>query len=120
MIDINRNLLALTTCERGSAFPHHFNLAIRDQAVSKKCEPIIPNSTGLIQAERLRQQNRHLNQDLHVKTDRIQLLEQEKDALIREVYQLQQHMGVLAGVRRTGSPVCSSSSGGLGDADVVY
>lgn len=107
--------MALTTWEMGlSSFPHHFNLAIREQVNNNKCESASPSNAALLQAERLRQQNRHLSQDLHLKNDRIKQLEQEKEALIR-AYQ-RQHVSV----RHSGSPVCSSSSGGLGDADVVY
>lgn len=110
------------TWERGG-FPLHINLAIRSSKHT--------SSGGFPQpVDRLKQQNRHLTNEVNIKSDKIALLEREKQALIQELFELQQRINNVGGgngIARNGlisvsqsSPVCSSSSGGLGDADVVY
>lgn len=54
------------------------------------------------------------------------MLEREKQTLLTELYELKQRSGLARhtnsylNVLSQSSPGCSSSSGGLGDADVVY
>ncbi|XP_055837849.1 suppressor APC domain-containing protein 2 [Episyrphus balteatus] len=113
VLEINRHLSTLAeTWERGG-FPTHINLAIRPT-----------NHQGLLQpVDRLRQQNRNLTNEVNQKTDRIAMLEREKQTLIRELLELQKRNpnrgGGLISVVSQGSQNCMSSSG-LVDADVVY
>ncbi|XP_037953867.1 uncharacterized protein LOC119684009 isoform X2 [Teleopsis dalmanni] len=127
VLEVNRNLSALADTWERSSFPIHFNLAIRKPPKNTAQHINNAGTVGLLQpVDRLRQQNRHLTNEVSIKTDRITLLEREKQGLLRELFELQQRTGSVA--RNNGfisalsqsSPVCSSSSGGLGDADVVY
>lgn len=83
------------------------------------------NATTTV-SDRLRQQNRLLTNEGHLKSERITMLEREKQTLLAELYELKQRSGLTRhtnnylNVLSQSSPGCSSSSGGLVDADVVY
>ncbi|XP_061401836.1 suppressor APC domain-containing protein 2 [Musca vetustissima] len=127
VLEVNRSLSVLAdTWDRGGGFPFHFNLAFRTP-------PKIPSnrtSTSLSNtiADRLRQQNRLLANEGHLKSERIVMLEREKQTLLAELFELKQRSGArhtnsYLNVLSQSSPGCSTSSGGgggLGDADVVY
>uniref|UniRef100_A0A1A9V6A8 Suppressor APC domain-containing protein n=1 Tax=Glossina austeni TaxID=7395 RepID=A0A1A9V6A8_GLOAU len=125
VIEVNRSLSTLPdTWERGG-FPLHFNLAIRSP--TKSLNQRLNNGLAVNSVnDRLRQQNRLLTSEVHLKSEHIAMLEREKQTLLAELFDLKQRSGL---TRHTNSylnalsqssPGCSSSSGGLGDADVVY
>lgn len=129
VLEVNRSLSVLAdTWDRGGGFPFHFNLAFRTP-------PKIPSSNRTAAAlsntiaDRLRQQNRLLANEGHLKSERIVMLEREKQTLLAELFELKQRSGLARhtnsylNVLSQSSPGCSTSSGGgggLGDADVVY
>lgn len=81
VLEVNRHLAALiSTWERGG-LPLHMNLAFLST----------PSSAQLQQdmLSRLKQQNHRLTEEVSKKSQRIALLEQEKDSLVRELYNRQ-------------------------------
>ncbi|XP_054738499.1 suppressor APC domain-containing protein 2 [Anastrepha obliqua] len=123
--EVNRNLAALADCWERGGFPLHFNLAIRTPGKALSQRNVSGNNSGgLLQpVDRLRQQNHNLTNEVNLKSDRIALLEREKQSLMRELYELRQRVGIVGrspgfvNVLGQSSP---SSSGGLGEADVVF
>ncbi|XP_013102401.2 suppressor APC domain-containing protein 2 isoform X2 [Stomoxys calcitrans] len=125
VLEVNRSLSVLAdTWERGS-FPFHFNLAFRTppKVSSNRAATSLSNSI----TDRLRQQNRLLANEGHLKSERIVMLEREKQTLLAELFEMKQRSGLARhtnsylNVLSQSSPGCSTSSGGgLGDADVVY
>ncbi|KAI9583710.1 hypothetical protein GQX74_005458 [Glossina fuscipes] len=125
VIEVNRSLSTLPDTWEREGFPLHINLAIRspNKSLNQRLNNGLPlNSVN----DRLRQQNRLLTSEVHLKSERIAMLEREKQTLLAELFDLKQRSGL---TRHTNSylnalsqssPGCSSSSGGLGDADVVY
>ncbi|KAI8127289.1 hypothetical protein FF38_11511 [Lucilia cuprina] len=124
VLEVNRSLSALAECWERGGFPFHFNLAIRTP--SKASTNRINTNASTTISDRLRQQNRLLANEGHLKSERIAMLEREKQTLLAELYELKQRSGLARhtnsylNVLSQSSPGCSSSSGGLGDADVVY
>lgn len=126
VLEVNRSLSVLAdTWERGGGFPFHFNLAFRTppKVPSNRVTASLSNSIS----DRLRQQNRLLANEGHLKSERIVMLEREKQTLLAELFELKQRSGLARhtnsylNVLSQSSPGCSTSSGGgLGDADVVY
>lgn len=124
VLEVNRSLSALSECWERGGFPFHFNLAIR---TPNKPSINRTNATGTTTvSDRLRQQNRLLASEGHLKSERIAMLEREKQTLIAELFEIKQRSGLARhtnsylNVLSQSSPGCSTSSGGLGDADVVY
>ncbi|XP_070149628.1 suppressor APC domain-containing protein 2 isoform X2 [Polyergus mexicanus] len=81
VLEVNQHLAALiNTWERGG-LPLHMNLAFLST----------PSSAQLQQdmLSRLKQQNHRLTEEVSKKSQRIALLEQEKDSLVRELYNRQ-------------------------------
>ncbi|XP_075168647.1 suppressor APC domain-containing protein 2 [Haematobia irritans] len=125
VLEVNRSLSVLAdTWERGG-FPFHFNLAFRapPKVSSNRTATSLSNSI----TDRLRQQNRLLANEGHLKSERIVMLEREKQTLLAELFEMKQRSGLARhtnsylNVFSQSSPGCSTSSGGgLGDADVVY
>ncbi|XP_017481472.1 PREDICTED: suppressor APC domain-containing protein 2 [Rhagoletis zephyria] len=122
--EVNRNLATLADCWERGGFPLHFNLAIRSPGKALNQRNVSGNSGGLLQpVDRLRQQNHNLTNEVNLKTDRIALLEREKQSLMRELYELRQRVGIVgrsSGFVTVLGQSSPSSSGGLGEADVVF
>lgn len=120
--EVNRNLTALVDCWERGGFPLHFNLAIRPPGKTSSQRNL--NSGGLFQpVDRLRQQNHSLTNEVNLKSDRIAFLEREKQSLMRELYELRQRVGLVgrgSGFVTVLGQSSPSSSGGLGEADVVF
>ncbi|XP_011202226.2 suppressor APC domain-containing protein 2 [Bactrocera dorsalis] len=120
--EVNRNLTALADCWERGGFPLHFNLAIRPPGKTPSQRNV--NSGGLFQpVDRLRQQNHSLTNEVNLKSDRIALLEREKQSLMRELYELRQRVGLVgrgSGFVTVLGQSSPSSSGGLGEVDVVF
>ena len=88
ILTVNQHLAALMDNSRG--FPVHMNLALR---------PILTNPQGRVQfdnrpealtnvtVQRLKEQNRLLTEEVSMKSEKITILEREKSALIRELFQ---------------------------------
>ncbi|XP_011148344.1 suppressor APC domain-containing protein 2 isoform X1 [Harpegnathos saltator] len=81
VLEVNRHLAALISSWERGGLPLHMNLAFLS----------IPTSTQLQQdmLSRLKQQNHRLTEEVSKKSQRIALLEQEKDSLVRELYNRQ-------------------------------
>ncbi|XP_014786019.1 putative uncharacterized protein DDB_G0282499 [Octopus bimaculoides] len=76
--EVNQQLRALIeSSEKG--FPLHMNLAVSNIGQT------IPSDEGRMKM--LKEQNRQLTQEISTKCDKITLLEQEKSALIRELFE---------------------------------
>ncbi|XP_065367802.1 suppressor APC domain-containing protein 2 [Calliphora vicina] len=124
VLEVNRSLSALAECWERGGFPFHFNLAIRTPTKPSINRTNVNATTTM--SDRLRQQNRLLASEGHLKSERIAMLEREKQTLLAELFELKQRSGLARhtnsylNVLSQSSPGCSSSSGGLGDADVVY
>uniref|UniRef100_W8BLA1 Suppressor APC domain-containing protein 2 n=1 Tax=Ceratitis capitata TaxID=7213 RepID=W8BLA1_CERCA len=123
--EVNRNLTALADCWERGGFPLHFNLAIRTSGkVLSQRNGNSSSSGALFQpVDRLRQQNHNLSNEVNLKSDRIALLEREKQSLMRELYELRQTVGIVgrsSGFVTVLGQSSPSSSGGLGEADVVF
>lgn len=108
----------MAECWERGGFPFHFNLAIRTPSKAT-LNRTTANSSSTI-SDRLRQQNRLLANEGHLKSERIAMLEREKQTLLTELYELKQRSGLARhtnsylNVLSQSSPGCSSSSGGLG------
>lgn len=77
VIEVNRQLEALTdTWERGG-FPTHMNLALRHPGINETYSQDIVNQ--------LKRQNRQLTEEVSLKSERIGALEREKANLLREI-----------------------------------
>ncbi|XP_067631399.1 suppressor APC domain-containing protein 2 [Eurosta solidaginis] len=124
--EVNRNLATLADCWERGGFPLHFNLAIRTpgKALSQRNNSSNNSGGGLLQpVDRLRQQNHNLTNEVNMKSDRIALLEREKQTLMRELCELRQRVGIVGrnpGFVTVLGQSSPSSSGGLGEADVVF
>ncbi|XP_011336860.1 suppressor APC domain-containing protein 2 isoform X2 [Ooceraea biroi] len=81
VLEVNRHLAALISSWERGGLPLHMNLAFLSA----------PTSVQLQQdtLSRLRQQNHRLTEEVSKKNQRIALLEQEKDSLVRELYSRQ-------------------------------
>ncbi|XP_066589718.1 suppressor APC domain-containing protein 2 isoform X2 [Prorops nasuta] len=84
VLEVNRHLAALISSWERGGLPLHMNLAFLST----------PTSAHLQQdmLSRLRQQNHRLTEEVSKKSQRIALLEQEKDSLVRELYNRQPGM----------------------------
>ncbi|XP_017892312.1 suppressor APC domain-containing protein 2 isoform X1 [Ceratina calcarata] len=84
VLEVNRHLAALISSWERGGLPLHMNLAFLST----------PTSTQLQQdiLSRLKQQNHRLTEEVSKKSQRIALLEQEKDNLVRELYNRQGEM----------------------------
>lgn len=78
VLEVNRHLAALTDSWERGGLPLHMNLAVQHLQ-----QPVYP----LDCANRLKQQNRLLTEEVGKKTERISILEREKQSLIRELLQ---------------------------------
>lgn len=83
ILNVNQHLNALIT-ERG--FPVHMNLAIRP-ANSNDANKLVVNPNLV---NKLREHNRLLTDEVSKKSERVTVLEREKAALIRELFQARQ------------------------------
>nr|CAG4640994.1 EOG090X08VB [Eulimnadia texana] len=95
--EVGRQLaLLVENSDRG--LPAHMNLAVADR--NKKT--LVDNGDEAARAvRRLKDQNRQLTEEVGRKSERISLLEKEKSALIRELFQSraqQQHQAIRPGV----------------------
>ncbi|XP_076170082.1 suppressor APC domain-containing protein 2 isoform X1 [Ptiloglossa arizonensis] len=81
VLEVNRHLAALISSWERGGLPLHMNLAFLST----------PTSTQLQQdmLSRLKQQNHRLTEEVSKKSQRIAILEQEKDNLVRELYNRQ-------------------------------
>ncbi|XP_015595692.1 suppressor APC domain-containing protein 2 isoform X2 [Cephus cinctus] len=81
VLEVNRHLAALISSWERGGLPLHMNLAVLST----------PTSAQLHQdmLSRLKQQNHRLTEEVSKKSQRIALLEQEKDSLVRELYNRQ-------------------------------
>lgn len=81
VLEVNRHLAALISSWERGGLPFHMNLAFLST----------PTSAQLHQdmLSRLKQQNHRLTEEVSKKSQRIALLEQEKDGLVRELYNRQ-------------------------------
>ncbi|XP_053971148.1 suppressor APC domain-containing protein 2 isoform X2 [Hylaeus anthracinus] len=84
VLEVNRHLAALISSWERGGLPLHMNLAFLST----------PTSTQLQQdmLSRLKQQNHRLTEEVSKKSQRIAILEQEKDNLVRELYNRQSGM----------------------------
>ncbi|KOC67405.1 Suppressor APC domain-containing protein 2 [Habropoda laboriosa] len=84
VLEVNRHLAALISSWERGGLPLHMNLAFLST----------PTSTQLQQdmLSRLKQQNHRLTEEVSKKSQRIAILEQEKDNLVRELYNRQSSM----------------------------
>lgn len=100
-MEVNRHLSAMADSWENGGLPMHMNLAVLRQSPARPAPPPRPPnhsttattptaSIGHIEtANRLRQQNRVLADDVNQKADRIAALEAERQSLIRELVKSQ-------------------------------
>ncbi|XP_034951780.1 suppressor APC domain-containing protein 2 isoform X2 [Chelonus insularis] len=84
VLEVNRYLAALTTSWERGGLPLHMNLAFLNTS-----NPVRNNQNAYSQ---LQHQNYRLTEELNKKTHKIALLEEEKENLIRELYNRQAGM----------------------------
>ncbi|XP_011499126.1 PREDICTED: suppressor APC domain-containing protein 2 isoform X2 [Ceratosolen solmsi marchali] len=81
VVEVNRHLAALISSWERGGLPLHMNLAF----LSTQSSAQLQQDT----LSRLKQQNHRLTEEVSKKSHRIALLEQEKDGLVRELYDRQ-------------------------------
>ncbi|OXU23062.1 hypothetical protein TSAR_005787 [Trichomalopsis sarcophagae] len=81
VLEVNRHLAALISSWERGGLPLHMNLAFLSTPTSAQLQ------TDMM--SRLKQQNHRLTEEVSKKSHRIALLEQEKDGLMRELYDRQ-------------------------------
>lgn len=89
VMEVNRHLTALADSWERGGFPMHMNLAVVRQT-STGIQPSTTTSTQSIShndliGNRLRQQNRKLSEEVSQKSERIAVLERERQSLLREL-----------------------------------
>ncbi|XP_012258431.2 suppressor APC domain-containing protein 2 isoform X2 [Athalia rosae] len=85
VLEVNRHLAALISSWERGGLPLHMNLAV----ISNPTTPQLHQDM----ISRLKQQNHRLTEEVNKKGQRIAILEQEKESLMREVYNRQSGMG---------------------------
>ncbi|XP_046733804.1 suppressor APC domain-containing protein 2 isoform X3 [Diprion similis] len=85
VLEVNRHLAALISSWERGGLPLHMNLAVISHPTTAQLHQDI--------VSRLKQQNHRLTEEVNKKSQRIAILEQEKDNLMREVYNRQSGMG---------------------------
>lgn len=96
VLEVNRSLSALADSWERGGLPLHFNLAIRTPQKSLLSRFHSSHSFNSTLGERLRQQNRLLTSEVHLKSERISMLEREKQSLLTELFEIKQRSGTLA------------------------
>ncbi|XP_012279475.1 suppressor APC domain-containing protein 2 isoform X2 [Orussus abietinus] len=81
VLEVNRHLATLISSWERGGLPLHMNLAVLSTPVSTQLHQDM--------LSRLKQQNHRLTEEVSKKSQRIALLEQEKDSLVRELYNRQ-------------------------------
>ncbi|XP_011697861.1 PREDICTED: suppressor APC domain-containing protein 2 isoform X2 [Wasmannia auropunctata] len=81
VLEVNRHLAALISSWERGGLPFHMNLAFLSAPTSAQLQQDM--------LSRLKQQNHRLTEEVSKKSQRIVLLEQEKDSLVRELYNRQ-------------------------------
>ncbi|XP_032689679.1 suppressor APC domain-containing protein 2 isoform X2 [Odontomachus brunneus] len=81
VLEVNRHLAALISSWERGGLPLHMNLAFLSTPTSAQLQQDM--------LSRLKQQNHRLTEEVSKKSQRIALLEQEKDSLVRELYNRQ-------------------------------
>lgn len=81
VLEVNRHLAALISSWERGGLPLHMNLAFLTTPTSAQLQQDV--------LSRLKQQNHRLTEEVNKKSQRIALLEQEKDNLVRELYNRQ-------------------------------
>ncbi|XP_058792651.1 suppressor APC domain-containing protein 2 isoform X2 [Phymastichus coffea] len=81
VLEVNRHLAALISSWERGGLPLHMNLAFLSTPTSAQLQQDM--------LSRLRQQNLRLTEEVSKKSHKIALLEQEKDGLVRELYDRQ-------------------------------
>ncbi|XP_047363425.1 suppressor APC domain-containing protein 2 isoform X3 [Vespa velutina] len=84
VLEVNRHLAALISSWERGGLPLHMNLAFLSAPTSAQLQQDV--------LSRLKQQNHRLTEEVNKKSQRISLLEQEKDNLVRELYNRQTGM----------------------------
>lgn len=84
VLEVNRHLAALISSWERGGLPLHMNLAFLSTPTSAQLQQDV--------LSRLKQQNHRLTEEVNKKSQRIALLEQEKDNLVRELYNRQAGM----------------------------
>ncbi|XP_016914579.2 suppressor APC domain-containing protein 2 isoform X3 [Apis cerana] len=84
VLEVNRHLAALISSWERGGLPLHMNLAFLSTPTSSQLQQDI--------LSRLKQQNHRLTEEVTKKNQRITILEQEKDNLVRELYNRQTNM----------------------------
>ncbi|XP_014613099.1 PREDICTED: suppressor APC domain-containing protein 2 isoform X4 [Polistes canadensis] len=84
VLEVNRHLAALISSWERGGLPLHMNLAFLTTPTSAQLQQDV--------LSRLKQQNHRLTEEVNKKSQRIALLEQEKDNLVRELYNRQAGM----------------------------
>ncbi|XP_046409711.1 suppressor APC domain-containing protein 2 isoform X1 [Neodiprion fabricii] len=84
VLEVNRHLAALISSWERGGLPLHMNLAVISHPTTAQLHQDI--------VSRLKQQNHRLTEEVNKKSQRIAILEQEKDNLMREVYNRQSGM----------------------------
>lgn len=85
VLEVNRHLAALISSWERGGLPLHMNLAVLSNPTTPQLHQDMMS--------RLKQQNHRLTEEVNKKSQRIAILEQEKDNLMREVYNRQSGMG---------------------------
>lgn len=90
-MEVNRHLTALADSWERGGFPMHMNLAVvRQTSTGIQPSTTTPSQQGTIShndliGNRLRQQNRKLSEEVSQKSERIAVLERERQSLLREL-----------------------------------
>ncbi|XP_074599545.1 uncharacterized protein LOC141853923 [Brevipalpus obovatus] len=90
ILTVNQHLASLMDNSRG--FPLHMNLAIRPNLGNPQLIGYDINRQEALNnaaIQRLKEQNRQLTEEVGIKSEKITILEREKSALIRELFQSQ-------------------------------
>lgn len=87
-MEVNRHLTALADSWERGGFPMHMNLAVVRQT-STGIQPSTTSTQSVshndLIGNRLRQQNRKLSEEVSQKSERIAVLERERQSLLREL-----------------------------------